>query len=118
MTARGVVKIRSRRAAAASLVAAVCLGISVPGSALAQQDLPDPNGGAAQRDDDAERNGSAQQNGGSAQGGLPQTGLFAVPVLAAGLGLLATGVVTRPARRRRRAYSCDTWWDTVTSGRR
>jgi hypothetical protein len=91
------------------LAVTLCLGAGAP-SALAQgqgQDLPDPdNGGNAERGGDS---------GGG--GGLPQTGLFAVPVLAAGFAFLVAGVATRPTRRRRRAYSCDTWWDAVMAPR-
>jgi hypothetical protein len=113
MAIRTVVNIRARRATAAFALA-VCLGVGAPASAVAQgqgQDLPDPNGnggGGAERE-------RAQRGGGPGQGGLPQTGLFAVPVLAAGLAFLATGVASRPARRRRRDYSCDVWWDEVTA---
>jgi hypothetical protein len=107
---RTVVNIGPRRATAAFALA-VCLGVCGPGSALAQSDvaqsLPDPND-----DRPAER---TEQSGGSGQGGLPQTGVFAAPVLAAALALLGAGVATRPARRRRRAYRCDVWWDEVTA---
>ena len=106
--------IRSRRATIAGLAVTLCLGVGAPGAVAQGQDLPNPdNGGSA-----AGNGGNAEGNGGSGGGGgLPQTGLFAVPVLAAGFAFLVAGVATRPARRRRRDYSCDVWWDAVMAPR-
>ena len=111
MTARTVVAIDARRATAAAVAVTLCFGVGAPGALAQSQTLPDPD----DRVNAAQDTRSAQSNGGSGQSGLPQTGVFAAPLLAAGLALLATGVATRPARRRRRAYRCDAWWDEVTA---
>lgn len=79
--------------------------------ALAQDDqaqsLPDPDNPQAVKTDSAKKEQASA---------LPTTGLEAAPLVVAGLAVLCAGIAIRPAARRRRSWSTDTWLHAVQTG--